>query len=353
MMKRSLPMSVAAAALICIVQLSACSMASTGENAAATAEKAAGTTAGNIVRLDPRFDSLVPRDAVLEKVAADHEWVEGPVWNRRDGYLLFSDIPNNAIYKWEADRGETLFLKPSGYTGKEPFTGREPGSNGLTYGPQGRLVLCEHGDRRVARLEADGRKTTLVDRYEGNRLNSPNDAVDKSNGDLYFTDPPFGLPKSFDDPGKELPFCGVYRYEQDGKLSLLTKDLKAPNGIAFSPDEKTLYVSDADRDHAVWWAFEVKADGTLGKGHIIFDATSFTKDRQGVPDGLKVDAQGNLFAAGPGGIYVLTPEGKQLGWFDLGGPTGNCNWGEDGSALFVTSGRTVYRIRLNTKGAGF
>ncbi len=351
MMKRSLPVFVAAAALICILQLTACSSASSGKNTAVKAEKPASTSAGAIVRLDVRFDSIVPREATLEKIAADHEWVEGPVWNRKEGYLLFSDIPNNAVYRWEAGKGETLFLKPSGYTGKAPFTGREPGSNGLTYDPQGRLVLCEHGDRRVARLEADGRKTTLVDRYEGKRINSPNDAVYKSNGDLYFTDPPFGLPKSFDDPGKELPFCGVYRFSKDGKL--LTKDLKAPNGIAFSPDEKTLYISDADRDHAVWWAFEMKADGALGRGRIIFDASVFTKDRQGVPDGLKVDAQGNLFAAGPGGIYVLTPEGKQLGWFDLGGPTGNSNWGEDGSTLFVTSGHTVYRIRLNTKGAGF
>jgi gluconolactonase len=334
----------------------ACSNQSADYKTGSTATTAGATEArssAGIVRLDPGFDRLMPAGARIEKLVENHEWVEGPVWNRKDNYLLFSDIPNNAIYKWSEGEGEKLFLKPSGYTGEEPFMGREPGSNGLTYDPQGRLVLCEHGDRRVARLEAGGRKTTLVDRYEGKRINSPNDAVFKSNGDLYFTDPPFGLPKSFDDPNRELPFCGVYRYSKEGRLTLLTRELKAPNGIAFSPDEKTLYVSDADRDHAVWWAFEVKPDGTLGKGRIIFDATSFTKTRQGVPDGLKVDAQGNLFAAGPGGIYVLSSEGKQLGWFDLGGATGNCNWGGDGSTLFITSGHAVYSIRLNTRGAGF
>jgi gluconolactonase len=339
-------------AVLAVISLSAaCSMAEKPNTS--TAATAPSTTVGSIARLDPRFEELVPAEAKLEKVAGGFMWVEGPLWNRRESYLLFSDIPNNAVMNWREGKGASLFLKPSGYTGKEPFTGREPGSNGLAYDPQGRLVLCEHGDRRVARLESDGRKTTLVDRYEGKRLNSPNDLVFKSNGDLYFTDPPFGLPQAFDDPHKELPFCGVYRYSKDGKLTLLTKELRAPNGIAFSPDEKTLYLSDADRNHAVWWAYEVKEDGTLGAGRIIFDGTSFTKTKQGVPDGLKVDERGHLFAAGPGGIYVLTPDGQHLGTFDLGGPTGNCNWGDDGSTLYVTSGQALYRIKLNTKGVGF
>ncbi|HEX3035946.1 MAG TPA: SMP-30/gluconolactonase/LRE family protein [Thermodesulfobacteriota bacterium] len=196
------------------------------------------TTYGKIVRLDPRFDKLVPQDAMLEKIADGFAWVEGPVWDRRGNYLLFSDIPSNSVFKWEEGKGISLFLKPSGYTGSAPFEGREPGSNGLTFDSVGRLVLCEHGDRRITHLEENGGKTTLVDRYNGKRLNSPNDAVFKSNGDLYFTDPPFGLPKKFDDPQKELPFQGVYRLSTGGKLILLTKDIKAPNGIAFSPDEK-------------------------------------------------------------------------------------------------------------------
>src|SRR5713226_1168786 len=182
----------------------------------------------DVVRLDRRFDKLVPLNVKIETIAGGHKWVEGPVWNRKEGYLLFSDIPNNSVFQWKPGSGVTLFLKPSGYTGATPFTGREPGSNGLTYDPQGRLVLCEHGDRRVARLEANKTKTTLADRYEGKRLNSPNDLVYKSNGDLYFTDPPYGLPKAWDDPQKELDFQGVYRLGKDGKLTLLTKELRAP-----------------------------------------------------------------------------------------------------------------------------
>jgi gluconolactonase len=303
-----------------------------------------------IVRLDADLDRIVPKDAVLEKVAEGFDWAEGPVWSRAGGYLLFSDVPTNSIIKWKADQGASVFLKPSGYTGKEQFTGREPGSNGLTFDAEGRLVFCQHGDRRISRLEKDGARTTLVDNYQGKRLNSPNDLVFKSNGDLYFTDPPFGLPKTFDDPKKELPFQGVYRLARDGNLTLLTTDVKAPNGIAFSPDEKKLYVADSAR--SLWFVFEVRADGTLLPGKLLFDGTEVSKGRPGVADSLKVDVHGNIFAAAPGGLYVLSPEGALLGRFDLGTATGNCAWGEDGSTLFITSNHILYRIRLSTKGAG-
>jgi gluconolactonase len=303
------------------------------------------------VRLDRRFDALVPPDAKLEKIADGFAWVEGPVWNRAGGYLLFSDIPNNSVIKWKEGEGTSLFLNSSGYTGKEPFPGREPGSNGLTFDRSGRLVLCEHGDRRITRLEADGRKTTLVDRYQGKRLNSPNDVVFKSNGDMYFTDPPFGLPGSFEDPNKELDFQGVYRLSTDGTLTLLTRDLKAPNGIAFSPDEKILYLSDSAR--RVWMAFDVKEDGTLAAGRVLLDASELGKDKPGVPDGLKLDRNGNLFGGAPGGLYVIAPDGTLLGQIDFGVATGNCAWGEDGSTLFITSNTAIYRLRLSTQGAGF
>lgn len=314
----------------------------------------AATQAGKIVRLDPRFDKLVPANAKLEKIAEGFNWVEGPVWSRKGKYLLFSDIPSNSIFKWQAGKQAELFLKPSGYTGSAPFNGREPGSNGLTFDAKGNLVLAEHGDRRVARLEANGKKTTLADRFEGKRFNSPNDLVYKSNGDLYFTDPPFGLPRTFNDPQRELDFCGVYRLSKDGKVTLLdTKEVKAPNGIAFSPDEKTLYITDVDGKHFVWMAYDVKADGSVANGRVFFDAAPFAKTSRGAPDGLKVDKAGNLFASGPGGIYIFAPDGTHLGTLETGVATSNCNWGEDGSTLFITADKAIYRIKLNTKGKGF
>jgi gluconolactonase len=306
-----------------------------------------------IVRLDPRMDQLVARDAVVEKIADGFSWVEGPVWDRKGGYLLFSDIPNNSVFKWLEGAGVTLFLKPSGYTGSTRFEGKEPGSNGLTFDSSGRLVLCEHGDRRIARMDPDGRKTTLADNYEGKRLNSPNDLVFKSNGDLYFTDPPFGLPKAFDDPGKELDFSGVYRLTPDGRLTLLTKQIRAPNGIAFSPSEKTLYISNSEPGHAVWIAYDVREDGTISNGRVFFDATSEAKTKQGAPDGMKVDREGNLFGAGPGGLYIIAPDGTKLGAIEADVPISNCAWGNDGSTLYIAASSSIYRVKLLTRGAGF
>jgi gluconolactonase len=314
-------------------------------------------TLGTIERKDPRLDKLIAPGAVLEKLVDGHDWTEGPVWVKEGGYLLFSDIPRNSIYKLTPDGHESLFLKPSGYTGSATNL-QEPGSNGLLVDPQGRLVLMEHGDRRVSRLEKDGKtKSTLADHWDGKRLNSPNDGVFKSNGDLYFTDPPYGRmikgrgATSF--PGVELDFCGVYRLTKDGKLSLLTKEMSKPNGITFSPDEKTLYVSNSDPLHAVWMAFPVNADGTLGKGKVFFDATKSVGRLKGLPDGMKTDKDGNLFAAGPGGILVFTPAGEHLGTIATGVATANCNWAEDGTVLYVAADKAVCRIKTQTRGRGW
>jgi gluconolactonase len=306
--------------------------------------------AATIERHDPRLDALVPPGAALEEVARGFAWVEGPVWDRRAGHLLFSDIPNNAVLRWKEGAGVTTFLRPSGYTGAAPFAGREPGANGLALDPAGRLVLAEHGDRRVARLEPDGRKTTLADRWEGRRLNSPNDVVVRANGDVYFTDPPFGLPGAFADPARELDFSGVYRLRPDGRLTLLTRELEAPNGLAFSPDGRTLYVSNADPRRPVWMAYGVRDDGTLGAGRVFFDASPWIPARPGYPDGMKVDRAGNLFAAGPGGVHVFAPDATHLGTIATDVATSNCAWGDDGSVLYVTADTAVHRIRLATRG---
>lgn len=310
-------------------------------------------TVGKLERVDARFDQIVPPDAVLEKLAEGFAWTEGPVWLPRDRCVLFSDIPRNAIMRWKEGEGVRLYLKPAGYTGPTP-RGGEAGTNGLLLDPQGRLVMCQHGDRRIVRVEPDGRWTVLADRYQGKRFNSPNDAVFKSNGDLYFTDPPYGLPKGADDPARELPFCGVYRVTPDGTVTLLTDKMSRPNGIAFSPDEKTLYVAQSDPEKAVWMAFEVQPDGTLGHGRVFFDATPWVKQRlPGLPDGMKVDRAGNLFATGPGGVNVFAPDGTFLGRINTGVPTANCRFGDDGSTLYVTANQWLCRIRTRTKGVEF
>ena len=240
-------------------------------------------TIGELVRLDPAIDKLIAKDAKIEVLASGFEWSEGAVWDKQDGSVLFSDIPRNSVMRWKEKVGTTLFLQPAGYTGATDY-GKEPGSNGLAFDAEGRLISCEHGDRRISMLTKEGGKRTLADNYEGKRLNSPNDLCIKSNGDIYFTDPPYGLPNRWDDPRRELDFCGVYRISKaDGSLTLLTKEMSRPNGIAFSPDEKTLYVAQSDPAAAIWKAFPVNDDGTLGAGTILHRRHLERRQDEGAP----------------------------------------------------------------------
>ncbi len=301
---------------------------------------------GSLERSSPEFNQLVPSDAKIEIIAEGFTWTEGPVWmGKGDGHLLFSDIPRNTIFKWKEGEGISRFMSPSGYTGVD-YYGLEPGSNGLFLDLDGRLVMCEHGDRRVSLLTRGGGKLTLADRYQGKRLNSPNDGVMKSNGDIYFTDPPYGLPNRFDDPMRELDFCGVYRVTPKGEVTLLTKSIDRPNGIAFSPDEKTLYIAQSDPEKANWTAFPVKSDGSLGDGKIMHDATARVGKEPGLPDGMTVDKQGNIWASGPGGVYLFDASGKLLGRLVTGERTSNCTFGPDGW-LYITVDSYLCRIRTN------
>jgi gluconolactonase len=299
---------------------------------------------------DPRFDALISPDTTVEKIADDLMWSEGPLWDAERKTLLFSDIPRNRVMQWHADKGVSVFLERSGYTGAAPFTGKEPGSNGLTFDLQGRLTLCQHGDRRVSRREADGTQVALATMFEGKKLNSPNDLVFDRQGTLYFTDPPYGLPGTFEDPNKELPFQGVYRVSPDGRISLVTRELEAPNGLAFSPDYKTLYVANSQKSAPIWKAFDVKPDGSVTRSRVFADSSSLYQEGDGVPDGMKVDVNGNVFATGPGGVLVYSPDGTLLGRILTGVPTANVAFGEDGSTLFITANHRVLRMRTRTQG---
>ncbi len=310
-------------------------------------------TKGKVERVDPALDKLIPKNARIEQLADGFIWSEGPVWiPKNGGYLLFSDIPNNRIVKWQEGKGVSDFMKPAGYTGKKR-RGGEPGTNGLILDPQGRLCMCEHGDRRVTRY-VDGKKTVLADKYLGKRLNSPNDLVFRSNGDLYFTDPPYGLEKRWNDPARELDFCGVYHVTPKGKITLLTKELSRPNGIALSPDEKTLYVANSDGRRAIWMSFPVKNNGLIGKGKVFASAQHLVGKRKGGCDGMAIDQHGNVFATGPGGVLVFTPQGKLLGTINTGERTANCAFGgKDGSVLYMTADDYLCRIQTSTKGMYF
>jgi gluconolactonase len=300
-----------------------------------------------VERVDAALGAIVPHDAQLEQVATGFEFTEGPVWSR-DGGLLFSSPNTNVIYRWSPEGRVEVFRAKSGYAGPDIGAFAQPGSNGLTFDPQGRLVICQHGNRRVLRIEPHGNTTVLADRFEGRRLNSPNDLVYRSDGTLFFTDPPFGLPAMFDDPRKELPFSGVYRV-RDGEIALLTDELAGPNGIALSPDERYLYVGNWDPNHKVVMRYELDTTGSASKGMVLFDMTA--APGEDAIDGLKVDQAGNLYVCGPGGIWVLSPDGRHLGTLELPESPHNLAWGDqDGRTLYVTALTSIYRLRLEIPG---
>jgi gluconolactonase len=317
-----------------------------------------------VERFDAAIDRVVPKGAELERLATGFTWTEGPVWI--DGYLLFADIPANSIHKWTSEGGVTTFMQPSGYQGSSDFGGPEPGSNGMTLDPLGRLTVAGHAKRDVWRLESldpRGQITVLADSYDGKRLNSPNDLVYKSDGSLYFTDPPYGLrTQKDDDLDKQLGVNGVYRLANAldqkpgeapdrGQLQVVVKDLPRPNGLAFSPDEKYLYVDNTE-PKKLWMRYRVKADGTLADGEVFFDATA--DSRPGFPDGMKVDEEGNVYGTGPGGIWIFSSEGRHLGTILTPEKASNLAWGgADRTTLYITASTSLYRVTLGVAGACF
>jgi gluconolactonase len=299
---------------------------------------------GNIVRLDPAFDALVPLNAKIEKVATGFKFTEGPLW--RAGALWFSDVPGNLLRSVTPDGIVKVLIEKAGGTVDAP-PGAFIGPNAMVPDKDGSILLCQHGNRQIVRVSKDMTMTPFIDKFEGQRLNSPNDLVFRSDGTLYFTDPPYGLTRGDNDPAKEMKFNGVYMYK-GGKLQAIIKDLERPNGIAFSPDEKTLYVSNSDDRKRSWMRYDVAADGTVSNGRMFFDLAG-AKER-GNPDGMKVDSKGNIYAAGPQGIWVFSPDGKHLGTIQTGETAANCAWGDDGKTLYITASTSVYRIRVAVPG---
>jgi len=301
---------------------------------------------GNIVRLDPAFDSIVPKDAIIEKVGGGFQFAEGPLWRPDSQLLWFSDVVGNVVRSiTPAGQVQVLIQNSGGQTSAPP--GSFIGSNAMVADKDGFVLLCQHTNRDIVRVAKDLTMTPYLDKYEGKRFNSPNDLVYKSDGSLYFTDPPYGLLKQDDDPAKELKFNGVFRYA-GGKMQVVVKDLTRPNGLAFSPDEKTFYVANSDENHKVWMRYDVAADGTVSNGKVFADVTAEKED--GLPDGMKVDSQGNVYGSGPGGLWVFSPDGKHLGTIKPPETPANCGWADDGKTLYITARTGVYRIRLAVAG---
>ncbi|MFI5186955.1 MAG: SMP-30/gluconolactonase/LRE family protein [Chitinophagales bacterium] len=306
-------------------------------------------TIGTIERIDPALDKILAPGTKVEVIAEGFDWSEGPVWIPSKKMLLFSDIPQNKIYKWTEEKGKEIYLTPSGYTDSTK-RGGEMGSNGLILDPNGKLVLCQHGNRQMARMDAliiDPKPLfiPIANNYKGKKFNSPNDAVYNSKGELFFTDPPYGLEKRMDDPKKEIPFQGVYKVKTTGEVILLIDSITRPNGIAFMPGEKTLIISNSDPAKPVWYAFDVKNDA-LTNGRIFHSAAGYDSTEKGLPDGMKIDKNGNVFAAGPGGVWIFNKEGKLLGKIKLTDATSNCAFSPDQKTLYITNDMNLLRIKL-------
>lgn len=305
---------------------------------------------GTIERLDPALDAIVSANAQPEIIAEGFDWSEGPLWLEESKTLIFSDVPKNTIHQWTEEKGTSVYLTPSGYTSSVE-RGGEMGSNGLTLSRDGKLILCQHGDRRIAVMNASltdpkAEFSTLSDNIDGKKLSSPNDAVVRSNGDVFFTDPPYGLPNQENDSTKETPFNGVYKISA-GKTTLLVDSITRPNGIAFLPGEKTLIVASSDRDKAIWYAFDLTEGDSLVNARIFHDATADAKvEKKGLPDGLKIDKQGNVFATGPGGVWIFNSQGKVLGKIKVPEATSNCALSADEKTLYVTADMYVLRVKL-------
>ena len=310
---------------------------------------------GGTTRFDPAFDAIIDPAARIERIADGFDWAEGPAWQSRDRSLLFNDVPANTMYRWSEADGLSVFLKPSGYDGPARDTLREAGANGLYAEPGGMILLADSGSRLIARFEPlTRRKTTLATDYEGQRFNSPNDLVRRSDGVIFFTDPSFGLKGMNDSPVKELAFNGVFRLDPDGRVTLIDTALSFPNGVALSPDERTLYVSNTDPAHPVWIAYTLDAAGDVTARRLFDDASDLLGDGvTGLPDGMAISREGLLFAAAPGGVLVFNANGRRLGRIETGDTVSNCTFGDDGRTLYLTSHHIVARVRLEVRGLGF